>query len=116
MAGEAAGEAVVVTLPEEIDLNNSSAVWDDLFARLTGPALVIADMSGTIFCDSTGMRMLVVVRNRAEFTGATLRIVIRPGGALARSLAIVGFDRVLPIYHSVQDALGAQPDGARPAP
>jgi anti-sigma B factor antagonist len=116
VAGEAAGEAVVVTLPEEIDLNNSGAVWDDLFALLNGPALVVADMSGTIFCDSTGMRMLVVARNRAEFSGATLRIVIRPGGALARSLAIVGFDRVLPIYHSIQDAMRAQPDGSHPAP
>jgi anti-sigma B factor antagonist len=116
VAGEAAGEAVIVTLPEEIDLNNSGAVWDDLFALLNGPALVIADMGGTIFCDSTGMRMLVVARNRAEFTGATLRIVIRPGGALARSLAIVGFDRVLPIYYSIQDAMRAQPDGAQPTP
>jgi anti-sigma B factor antagonist len=116
MTGGTAGEPVIVTLPQEVDLSSSGSVWDDLFAVLNSPGLVIADLSGTIFCDSTGMRMLVVARNRAEFSGATLRIVVRPGGAVARSLAVVGFDRVLPIYYSLRDAVEAEPGARRLAP
>jgi anti-anti-sigma factor len=107
MAGETAGQPVIVTLPREIDLNNSDAVRGGLLALLDNPALVIADMSGTIFSDTSGLRMLVLARNHAESSGATLRIVIRPGSAVARSLSIMGFDRVLPIYHSIQDATQA---------
>jgi anti-sigma B factor antagonist len=115
MAGRTAGEPVIVTLPEEVDLSNAGTVWDGLFAMLNDPALVIADMSRTIFCDSTGMRMLVVARNRAEFSGATLRIVVRPGGTVARSLAVVGFEHVLPIYYSLEDALEIESGARRPA-
>jgi len=51
--------------------------------------------------------MLIVARDRAAASGCTLRIVIRPDSSVARSLAILGMDRMLPIYASVEDALPA---------
>ena len=70
-------------------------------------------MSGTTFCDSSGMRMLLVARNHAGVSGSVLRIVIRPGSAVARSLAVLGMDGMLPIYGSLHDAMQAG-HGAKP--
>lgn len=112
MGAGTAGEPVVVKLPSEIDVTNSGAAGDSLLGALRNSALVIADMTGTAFCDSSGLRVLLVARNRAESSGAVLRFVVTPGGAVARSLEVSGFDRLLPICRSMQEALAAEP-GAR---
>ena len=104
---ETAGPRAIVALPGEIDITNSAAIKASLLLVLDGPGLVIADMTGTTFCDSSGRRMLIVARDRAAASGCTLRIVIRPDSSVARSLAILGMDRVLPIYASVADAMPA---------
>ena len=77
MTEETAGPRAIVTLPGEIDITNSAAVKASLLAVLDGPGLVIADMTSTTFCDSSGLRMLIVARDRAEARRCTLRIVIR---------------------------------------
>ena len=107
MAEKTAGPRAIVALPGEIDITNSAAIKASLLLVLDGPGLVIADMTGTTFCDSSGLRMLIVARDRAAASGCTLRIVIRPDSSVARSLAILGMDRVLPIYASVADAMPA---------
>jgi anti-anti-sigma factor len=104
---ETAGPRAIVALPGEIDITNSAAMTTSLLAVLDDPGLVIADMTGTTFCDSSGLRMLIIARDRAEASGCTLRIVIRPDGSVARSLAILGMDRMLPIYASIEDAMPA---------
>lgn len=115
MAGEPAGPPVVIVpLPSEIDVNNSTAAWAGLLDMLDNPGMVIADMTGTTFCDSSGVRMLVIARDRAAASGSTLRIVVSPDGPVARVLSIVGLDSVLPIYGSVGDAMPADPDGSNP--
>ena len=105
MTGETARPPVVVTFPEEIDLTNSTTVAAGVFDALGSHGLVIVDMSGTMFCDSSGMRMLLVARNHASFSGSLLRIVITPGSPVARSLAILGMDSMLPVYGSLREAM-----------
>ncbi len=104
---ETAGPRAIVTLPGEIDITNSAAIKASLLPVLDGPGLVIVDMTGTMFCDSSGLRILIVARDRAEASGCTLRIVIRPASSVARSMSILGMDRMLPIYASVEDAMPA---------
>jgi anti-anti-sigma factor len=104
MAPGTAGPPVVVTLPDEIDLNNHAAMAATLLGALDTPGVIIADMTGTTFCDSSGMRVLVAAWDRARASGSTLRIVIQPEGAVARALAILGIDTMLPVYASVHDA------------
>ena len=92
--------------PQEIDLTNSAAAV--VLGALDTPGLVIVDMSGTTFCDTAGMRMLIGFCEHAEASQCTLRIVIAPKGSVARALAILGIDRMLPICASIQDAMPAQ--------
>jgi anti-sigma B factor antagonist len=108
-------QPVIVTFPAEVDLTNSAAATADVFDALSSHSLVIVDMSGTTFCDSSGMRMLLVARNHAGVSGSVLRIVITPGSAVARSLTVLGMSSMLPIYDSLHDARQAGP-GANPAP
>lgn len=111
------GRSVLVKLPAEIDLTNARAALTLLLPALDRPGLVVADMTGTTFCDSAGLRMLVTARDRARAGGCTLRIIVRPDGSVARALEILGLDRLLPVYDSVADAIAAPPGGAgHPAP
>lgn len=106
MAGELAGLPVVVTLPDEIDFTNADEAEAALLeARDHHPGLLIADMSGTTFCDSMGVRMLTVTCGRAAAAGSELRVVVTRGGPVARMLAITGVDRIVPVYGSLQDAM-----------
>ena len=104
MTEQPACTAVVVALPAEIDVANSAATGLTLLGALDSPGLVIVDMTGTAFCDSSGIRTLLAAHDRANANGAELRIVIRPGSAVTRTMAILGVDRVLPIYTSIEAA------------
>lgn len=95
----------IVCLPEEIDITNAAERGDELRAAIkTGVAVVIADMTRTAFCDSQGMRQLVLAHDRATEAGAELRLAIE-SPAVLRALRITGLDQLLRIYPSLQAAL-----------
>jgi anti-sigma B factor antagonist len=95
----------IVALPAEIDIGNAVQVGEELGAALSsGTAVVIADMTLTEFCDSSGVRHLLMVHDRAVAGSAELRLVIR-SAALLRVLQVMGVDRLLHIYPSLQAAL-----------
>jgi hypothetical protein len=73
--GHAAGQPV--NLPAEIDITNAAAVGRELgSACRPGVAVVIADMTQTTFCDSPGVRQLLLASDAAGTCGAELRLVI----------------------------------------
>ncbi len=95
----------IVALPAEIDIGNAVRVGDELGAALgSGAAIVIADMTLTEFCDSSGIRQLMMAHDRAVAGSAELRLVVR-SAALIRVLQVMGVDRLLDIYPSLQAAL-----------
>lgn len=114
MPGTTAGPPVIVALPGEIDLNNHDAIADGLLTAVDRPGLVIADMTATTFCDSSGLRTLMIARDRARARGATLRIAVQPASAVARSMAVLGFDQMLPVYPSMAAATAARPGAGQP--
>jgi anti-anti-sigma regulatory factor len=60
------GYAVAVQ-PAEIDVTNAGAVGDTLLALLNrGTPGVLADMTGTRFCDLAGMRAIMRAHRRAQ--------------------------------------------------
>jgi anti-anti-sigma factor len=99
----------IVTLPDEIDVTNAPGVGEELLKALgTGAPVVIADMTTTVFCDSRGLRHLLLARDRAETTGAEVRLVIQ-AEAVLRILHTTGVDQLFRIYPSVQSALADSP-------
>jgi anti-anti-sigma factor len=100
---------VVVTLPAEVDISNAEAIGEELCAAFApGVRTVIADMTGTRFCDSTGISMLVLAHRKAVTNHAELRVVALRTAVL-RALTLVRIDHLLPVYPSLADALRPGP-------
>ncbi len=99
------GALTVVTFPAEIDMATAGAIGEQVAAALApGVHAVIADMTATTFCDSAGINMLIRAKKRATARGAELRLLL-PCPNVLRVLKIQGVDAVLPIYHSLEEAL-----------
>ncbi len=98
---------IVVTLPAEIDLANADRVGADLEAAFApGVAVVVADLSGTRFCDTSGIRALVLAHQRAQAGNTGFQVVAGPG-EVRRVLGILGLDTVLDLYPRLDMALVA---------
>ena len=113
----------VVTLPAEIDMATDDAFGEQVAAALfPGVHVVIADMTATTFCDSLGIRMLLLAWRRAAEHGTDLRLLL-PNPAVLRVLGVLGVDAVLPVYSTLEEAragaglrsrtLGVWPDQGR---
>lgn len=100
------GPAVVVVLPDEIDALNADAVGEQLAAAIAPGAVVIADLTVTVFCDCAGVRSLLLACRRASAIQAELRLVVR-AGAVLRILELLGADLVVPVYPDLGLALAA---------
>lgn len=105
MAREAVRSLLIAELPGEIDVTNCGAVEVGLLAAVSAPGLVIADMTDTTCCDSSGMRMLLAVYDRAYLSGSVFRVAVRPGTSVARMMGLLGMHRILSIHESVKAAL-----------
>ena len=97
----------VVTAPAEIDITNTAALRAALLeAAAYRRGAMVADMSATQFCDSTGLHVLVRAHRKALAESGKLLLVV-PATAVLRILAITGIDRVIPNFSSLEDALAA---------
>jgi anti-anti-sigma factor len=65
---------------------------------------VIADMTGTAFLDSSGIRCLLLASEHVAKANAELRFVTE-SAAVLRVLQITGVDRLFKIYPNLQAAL-----------
>jgi len=97
---------VVVQLAAEIDVTNS----DEAYRRLTeaaaeGAGIVIADMTSTSFCDSSGVHAIIRAHDAAAARHVTLRVAASPDGSVRRVLQLTGAVMVMPVYSTVQEAM-----------
>ena len=100
------GEHGIVTVPAEVDITNSAEVRESLLAAASqGVPVLIIDMSGTTFCDSTGVQAIVAAYQQAAATGTGLRLVAAP---VLHILTVVGVDQLIPIYPDLEAALAAR--------
>ncbi len=95
----------IVPLPAEIDATNSGEVYVDLVAAcVPGTSAVVADLSGTNFCDSSAVRELVHVHQLAASMGIDFRLVVT-SDAVLRVLELTGLKTVLRVYPSIEAAI-----------
>lgn|SRR5487761_1418246 len=102
------GMPVVVALPAEIDVTNSDRVHDLLVAALEpGAGIVIADLTSTCFCDSSGVHAIMQAYERAAACDIQLWLAVPQQGSVRRVLQLTGVGRLMPVYSSLQEAMGA---------
>jgi anti-sigma B factor antagonist len=100
---------VVVRLPAEIDMDNAERVGEQLRSAIArGAAVVVADLTSTVFCDSAGTRQFVLAHNYAGACDAQVRFVI-PGRNVLRVLTLTGLEELLSIYPSLDAAVSEGP-------
>ena len=106
--GDATGP-VVVKFPEEFDLSNAGEVAERLRAAIApGVSVVVADLSATAFCDSSGVRIMLLARDWASADNVELRLAVPPGPTLV-VLKLLTLDELLPIYPSLDEAVAGEP-------
>jgi anti-sigma B factor antagonist len=97
---------VVVELPAEIDVTNSEQVYQQLVAALAPDVhTVVADMTATIFCDSSGVHAIMHAFETAGARDVRLRLAISAGTSVNRVLQLIGVGRLMPVYPSLEEAL-----------
>jgi anti-sigma B factor antagonist len=103
----------VVSAPEEIDITNAPELRSALLeAAADGPGRLVADMTRTRFCDSSGLHTLLATHKRAQAEGGELLLVM-PNAAVLRVFAVTGIDRMIPNFTSLEDALAhTSPNGS----
>lgn len=108
------GGLPVVCTPAELDVTNAVQLRTALLSAGGQCAIVVVDMSQTVFCDSASLSALLQAHRRAGAEGGEVRLVITTAQVL-RIFALTGADRLFPIFVSVAEALDTVPasPGAR---
>ncbi len=102
---EVVGGVPVVAAPAEVDITNAEELQSALIkAAANGHRTLVVDMTGTQFCDSSGLHALIAVHKKAEAEGREVLLVV-PGTTVLRVFALTGMDRVIPNFTSLAEAL-----------
>ena len=121
MSSRSQGDHTIVTLAGEIDLYTAPRLQTELVAamRSADTALVVVDMSGVEFCDSTGMNVLLAAHRRACERGGDLRSP-RRARAVRKILQVTGLESVFTVprrpRHADRPVAAVTPWGPRSAP
>jgi anti-anti-sigma factor len=95
----------VVTVPEEVDITNAAGLRSALLQAVSdGHSTLVVDMTGTVFCDSAGLHVLVDVQRRARADGGEMLLALSRDGIL-RTLEITGIGQLVPSFTTLDEAL-----------
>jgi anti-anti-sigma factor len=109
------GDVPVVTAPADIDITTAAQLRAMLGEPAAcGNATIVVDLSGTRFCDSAGLTVLVRAHKQAQALGGGLRLVLPDHCAVARIFTITGLDGVIPHFASLPEALPQAPPATAP--
>jgi anti-anti-sigma factor len=103
-AGEDGTE--IVRIAGDVDVSTVDAVERRLLGAVSAgvpPAPVVVDFSAVTFMGSCGLGLLRSIHEIAQSQGTPLRIVA-PQRAVRRPVRLLGFDRTLRLYYSMEDA------------
>jgi anti-sigma B factor antagonist len=107
-----AGGVPVVTAPAEIDITTAGQLRAMLTEWATrGHTTVVVDLTGTQFCDSAGLTVLVRAHKQARAAGGGLRLVLPVSGSVPRIFTVTGLDQWIPHFTGLEQALAQVPDG-----
>lgn len=104
---ECDGSAVVVHVGGDVDANNE-AVWQRLVSRSAGIAIApgpfVIDVRDLEFMGSCAYAVLAQAAVRCKRRGVSIRLVSSQP-IVARTIAVCGLRRLLPLYPTVESAL-----------
>jgi anti-sigma B factor antagonist len=96
---------VVLAATGEID-RESRDVLGDAAGTATGEGLLVIDLTGVTFCDSSGLSLFVELHRKARVSGGELRLAGLQD-MVATVVRATNLDRLLLLHPSVDDAVAA---------
>lgn len=101
----------LVTLPGHLDHSSAGQVCEQLLLVIDrGVTVLIADMTATVSCDSSGADALASASRRADASGTQLRLAVT-AEPVREVLTQTGLDRLVPVYPTVAAALAGAARG-----
>ena len=103
----------VIEIAGELDLDSAPVLHAVLHRALTTsppPAILVVDLAGVTFCDSTGLNALLRTRTEAQRKGVAFHLA-RPTDIVARFPTITGTDQVFFIDQDVPATVPHTPAG-----
>jgi len=107
--GGSGGQAVVA-LRGELDVVDAASLAAALMDAVAREPVIVADLAGLEFIDSSGAAALVLVRKQARRAGGDL-LLAGPQDQVLRFLTVSGLADVFPVLASVEEVVS----GARGA-
>jgi anti-anti-sigma factor len=96
--------AAIVALAGDLDIASEAQAVADLNAAMDGCDVLVADLRGLAFLDSTGVRVLIAADLRAKELGMRFGVV-RGGGMIARLLEVTRIDQRFPVVDDPDELL-----------
>lgn len=103
-AQSASADARVVEVSGEVDLAQAAKLRAALIRAGDGVRLLVVDLSGVGFIDSTGLGVLVGRLRAMRTIGADLRLVVT-SERIRHNFSITGLDRIFTLYDDAETAL-----------
>ena len=70
-----------------------------------GVNTVIADMTSTVFCDSSGVHAIMHAYESAAARDVRMRLAVSSASSVRRVLELIGVGRLMPVYPTLAEAL-----------
>jgi anti-anti-sigma factor len=97
---------VVARISGEVDISNVGAVKRRLTDAVTSSAAgLVVDISGTTYLDSSGVYLLFELARALEGRQQQMCVVAPPTTPSTRVLLITGFDHIVPVTSTVEEAV-----------
>ena len=94
--------ARLVQIIGEIDLSNATDIMDAVTRAVPDDTpLVVLDLSGTTYLDSTGIEMIFRLFDRLRLRRQDLRLVVPPKAPIRAVLELTKVDHSIPIQDSI---------------
>ncbi|GGZ25942.1 anti-sigma factor antagonist [Streptomyces inusitatus] len=110
------GGWTVLRVRGELDLVSSPEVRREVHAAVAaGHREVVLDLSDVLFCDSSGVGVLIAARRLLHSCGGRLRLVLpdrgpAEGSHVNRVLGALGVRRLFDVYADASSATGDEPE------
>ena len=124
-------DPAVVTLPAEIEQDSAEPAADGADsvvegvspayralceAVASGAQVVVADLTGTTFCDYPAFRQLVAIHHLAATSDVQLRLAMPADGTVRRWLEFLAHHRLVRVYPGLMAAKTALPPSVTELP
>jgi anti-sigma B factor antagonist len=111
---ERQGDAVLVSARGDLDLAATEPAERELqIAEGESPSLIVIDLAGVDFIDSSGLRVLLMAAERAGEAGRRF-VVARAGGQVSKVIEMTGSDELLELVTDLPDPFAGR-DEPQPA-